>query len=595
VRGFFGMLCAAFCAAVFAAPPAHAEFDLRIDIVQTPDDLADALRASSLIVQAQREGKGDPQDILAAAQADYARLVGVLYEHARYGASVSVLVDGREAAGISPLNTPSDIRQVQVRINPGPPFVFGTAQIGPIAAGTELPTGFRAGAPGAVSTIRETAQTAVDGWRAIGHAKAEIATQSLVARHDQARIDAKIRLAPGPVLSFGTVSVEGNSATRTARILKIAGLEEGRRYDPKEIEKAAARLRRTGSFSSATIEDAAEIGPGDSLPLTIGVVEATPRRIGFGTEYSTVEGLSLSGFWLHRNFLGGAERFRVDGEVTGITGETGGTDYSFGARYERPATPKADTDFFAELSFEALDEPDFTSDTSEFTLGFTRYATDILTVEAGVGYLYSDITDDFGSDVFSLITLPLAAELDRRDDPLNPSKGYFADLAITPFAGLSGTSDGAQMTFDGRAYHQAGKLTFAGRFQLGSLFGPSLEDSPAIYRFYSGGGGSVRGQDYQSLGVTQGAATTGGRSFLGLSAEARLQVTDNIQVVPFIDWGYVGPESFPDFSGDSHSGAGIGVRYHTGIGPIRLDLATPVSGRTPASDFYIYVGIGQAF
>ena len=81
----------------------------------------------------------------------------------------------------------------------------------------------------------------------------------------------------------------------------------------------------------------------------------------------------------------------------------------------------------------------------------------------------------------------------------------------------------------------------------------------------------------------------------GFSAEARVGFTDTISGVAFYDWGYVGPESFPDGSGASHSGAGLGLRYNTGIGPIRVDLAAPVHGDADASSYYLYIGIGQAF
>ena len=102
--------------------------------------------------------------------------------------------------------------------------------------------------------------------------------------------------------------------------------------------------------------------------------------------------------------------------------------------------------------------------------------------------------------------------------------------------------------------------------------------------------------DFESLAIERDdGRRTGGRSFFGLSLEARVGVRENIEVVTFYDFGYIGAESFPDFTGESHAGAGIGVRYKTGIGPIRLDLATPVSGDTDGSSLYIYVGIGQAF
>lgn len=562
-----------------------------------PQDLRDQLRASSLTVS--QGSDATAQDFLAAARADYAQLLGVLYENGHFGGVILIRVDGREAASIPPLNAPSRIGTIQVQVRPGPVYRFSEARVAPLAPDTDLPEEFRRGAPAGTGTIRDAANASVEAWRTIGHAKAEVANQNITAQHGNRTLSARIGVNPGPRLRFGEVSVAGNQDVSARRIRTIAGvtegLQQGQTYDPEEIERAATRLRRTGSFRSVTITEATNIGPGNSLPLTINVTEAVPRRFGVGAEFSTTDGVRLSGFWLHRNFLGGAERFRVDGAIAGLGGETGGTDFEFGIRYERPATPRADVDLFAELQFESLDEPDFTSDTTEFSLGFTRYATDTLTVQFGLGYLFSDTEDAFERETYQLLTLPLAAELERRNDSLDATEGFYIDLELTPFLALEGTSNGGLLELDARAYGGRENLTFAGRLQLGSLFGPPLEESPPFYRFFSGGGGSVRGQGYQSLALEIGGNRTGGRSFLGLSGEVRSDVTENLQLVGFADWGYIGAEAFPDFSGESHAGAGLGVRYKTGIGPIRLDLAAPVSGDTDSSDFYIYVGIGQAF
>lgn len=562
-----------------------------------PDDLEDALRAGSLVLSA---GKNAPaQDMLAAARAEYAQLLGILYDEGYYGGVILIRVDGREAASIPPLESPSRIQSVQVQVRAGPAYRFREARVAPLPPNTELPDAFRVGQPASTGAISDAARAGVDAWRAEGHAKADISSQAIVAQHTRREVSARIGLDPGPRLSFGPVTIRGNKNVRTSRIATIAGvtegLTEGRVFDPEEVKRAAERLRRTGSFRSVTVLEAPEAGPGNSLPLTIEVVEATPRRFGFGAEYSTTEGTRLTGFWLHRNFLGGAERFRVDGAIAGIGGETGGIDYGFGVRYERPATPRADVDLFAKLQFASLDEPDFSSDTTEFSLGFKRYATDSLTLEFGIGYLYSDTQDAFERETYQLLTLPLAGELDRRNDMLDPTEGYYVDLELTPFLGLAGTSNGARLALDTRAYTSREGLTFAGRLQLGSLIGPSLAESPPFYRFFSGGGGTVRGQGYQSLALDIGGNRSGGRSFLGLSGEVRRDITEDIQIVGFADWGYVGSESFVDFTGDSHAGAGIGVRYKTGIGPIRLDLATPIAGESDGSSIYIYVGIGQAF
>ena len=562
-------------------------------------ELRRALASSSLLIQARNDKTEDLQELVAAARADYGRLLGVLYEAGRFGGVITISVDGREAAAIPPLAVPDEISRIQVNVDPGPLFRFSEARVEPLPRDAELPKEFAVGQPAGARAIREAASVAIDSWRLEGHAKARVSDQRIVARHTDSRLAARLTVDPGPALRFGEVTVSGNSQVRTLRVHTIAGLEEGRDFDPEEIARAERRLRRAGSFSSVVVEEAEEIAAGDTLPLNIAVVEETPRRFGFGAEYSTIEGARLTGFWLHRNFRGGAERVRVDGEVAGIGGETGGIDYSFGVRYERPATPRADVDLYAEIGVEKLDEPDFTSYIGDFALGFTRYATDDLTVDFGLGYLFSEVEDDFGFETYSLLTLPLGATLDRRDNALNPKRGFYMDLDATPFAGVDDSASGAQINLDARAYKTIGnarQVTTALRLQLGSIVGPDLLESPQFYRFYSGGGGTVRGQGYQSLGIDLGGGSrSGGLSFAGISAEARVLLTEAISVVGFYDWGYIGAESFPDGSGGSHSGAGIGFRYDTGIGPIRFDIATPVSGGTDSSNFYIYVGIGQAF
>ena len=162
------------------------------------------------------------------------------------------------------------------------------------------------------------------------------------------------------------------------------------------------------------------------------------------------------------------------------------------------------------------------------------------------------------------------------------------------------TKDPAAEVAEEVLYRRFGRqdgIIFALRGQLGSVAGAPIDEVPADYLFYSGGGGTVRGQPYQSLSVDLGGGSfVGGRSFLGVSAEVRVQATERIGLVGFYDAGYVGSEAFPDgSSGDWHSGAGIGVRYGTGIGPIRMDLAVPVSGPEDDTNFQVYIGIGQAF
>jgi translocation and assembly module TamA len=408
-----------------------------------------------------------------------------------------------------------------------------------------------------------------------------------------------LTLNPGPRLRFGELGVQGESAVRRARIIEIAGLPTGEVYSQEELDLSATRLRRTGAFSSVAMIEADQIVAPDVLPITAQIADVPPRRFGFGAELSSLEGVTLSSYWLHRNLLGGAESLRIEGEVAGIGGSSGGTDYRLSARFKRPATFNADTNFYAFAEIEQLDEVNFFSRQLDIESGIERIASEERTYSLGVGLRTAETRDAFGTNKYTLLTLPLSAEHDYRDNRLDAKDGYYAKASLTPFVAVSGAANGLRTYVDVRGYKTFGTtrpVTFALRGQLGSVYGPTLAQAPADYLFYSGGGGTVRGQPYQTLGVDLGGGNTvGGRSFVGLSAEARIAVRDKIGVVAFADAGYIGAEEFFDGSGQWHSGAGLGLRYATGIGPIRFDIAVPTSGPETGENFQVYIGIGQSF
>ncbi|MEP4980831.1 BamA/TamA family outer membrane protein [Ascidiaceihabitans sp.] len=573
-------------------------FEFRI----TTNALTDALRQNSLLTPLAEAEEGAPaaQDVIAAAQADYARLVAVLYDRGYFAPTVSILIDGREAATLSPVQPPRQIGTVELRVTTGRPFVFGTARIAPLPQGTQLPEGFATGQTASTGTLQSAATEGTQAWRNAGHAKANVQSQSITAHHDTGRLDVDVTLAPGPRLRFGDLQITGNERMRTQRIIDIAGLQKGTVYDPAKLDLVATRLRRTGVFSVVALSEADTVTGGDQLDIIAQFAENKPRRFGFGAELSTQDGLSLSAFWLHRNLFGGAERLRIGADISGIGGDTGGEDFDLTVAFRRPATFNEDTDFYVDGQLSSLEEPNFALDRFSLEAGIHRYASAQREYTLGIGLDIADTTDAFGRRSYSILTLPLGAEFDYRDDSLNATDGYYANATLTPFLNLQGSANGLRGSLDARTYHSFGKakrVTFALRGQLGFLVGPSLSEAPTDFLFYSGGGGTVRGHDFQSLGVDIGGGNTvGGRSFLGLSGEIRVKTGDKLSIVGFYDAGYIGSEEFPDASsGDWQTGAGLGIRYDTGIGPVRLDVGVPVSGPDTSGGAALYIGIGQSF
>lgn len=582
---------------LWLCPLALAAQDVRLNLSGGDSDLRRSLRAASLTLSLERDGATAAQDYVAAARADYRRLLTGLYAEGYYGGEISILVDGTQAALIDPLQPRTSVSSVVINVTAGPRFAFGRADIAPLPSGTQMPEAFAVGQIARASAVGDATSVAVDAWRGQGRPLAAPAGQTITARHPDRQLDASVTIDPGPQLRFGRIEVEGNSAVRSERVIAIAGIPS-KRFDPFYIERAETNLRRAGAFSSAAIIEG-EAAEGDTLPLTLSVVEQRPRRIGAGVELSSASGLTLSGFWLHRNLLGGAERLRVDGKVEGLAGGNGGINYTLGASYLRPATFRQDTDFYVNARLEQLDEPAFFQRTGAVESGIIRRINDDIVLQFGLGYEVGRVSDALGDRDYSLASLPLQGTIDRRDNTLNATAGYFANLQIMPFAGQGSTGSGLRAAGDARAYRSFGeddRVTFAVRGQFGAVLGADAASIPANYLFYSGGGGTVRGQPFQSLGVDLGGGNTiGGSTFIGGQIEARVGVTDAISAVGFYDAGFVAADELAFLDGDWHAGAGLGLRYDTGIGPIRLDVAVPTTGSKAGERVEVYIGIGQAF
>jgi translocation and assembly module TamA len=298
--------------------------------------------------------------------------------------------------------------------------------------------------------------------------------------------------------------------------------------------------------------------------------------------------------------LGGGERFEVTGAVSNIVAAGSGLDYTLGATLDRPATPDADSTLNLSATLGHINDADYTADTLALGLGLTHYFSDTLTAHAAVAFDVSGGHDSAGDFTYRSLQLPLGAVWDRRDSKTEATRGYYVDLGAKPFFGFGATENGARLTLDGRAYKALGAdgAVIAGRVQGGVILGASAIGTPRTDLFYSGGGGTVRGQAYQSLGISvlDGATwvDTGGTAFMAGSIEGRLKVSANIGLVAFVDAGAVGQGTVTGANSDWQAGAGLGLRYGTAVGPIRLDLAVPVRGALN-SGVQIYVGLGQAF
>lgn len=596
IRGRYTVILGGLLALLLGiAPMMAAAVEATLTAKGAPENLVERLTGASLSIAANDKELTTAQELLAAALSDYRTLVQVLYDEGYFSPEVNIRVNGREAAGIPPLHPPASISTIKISVSTGPLFQFGQAEVVPLAPDTELPDGFRRGKTAKTGLIQGAARAGIIGWRNQGHALADVSGQRIRALHQQAVLDAEIRLAPGPKLRFGALKVPTNSDVRPDAIARIAAFPSGEEFHPDKVQTVSTRLRRAGAFSSVSLRQSKTANPDGTLDFEAVVIDNKPRRISFGAEISSDQGIDLSAKWTHRNLWGGAERFQLEGRIRNIASDED-IDGRLSFRLDRPGVLGADSDLFYLGSLERLEEPNYKADIAMLAIGARRVFSDKFYAEIAIGPGYSRVDDAFGKRTFRLISVPIRAELDHRDNKIDAHTGYYLDTRITPFLGLSGSKSGVSVVLDGRGYIPLGNsVVLAGRIQIGAIGGASLRDITPQYLFYSGGSETVRGQPYQSLGIPVGSKTAGGRSMLALSAEIRTHITQKISIVGFYDFGAVDSGSFVGKNSEYHAGAGIGLRYDVaGIGPIRFDIATPVSGST-GDGIQFYVGIGQAF
>jgi translocation and assembly module TamA len=241
----------------------------------------------------------------------------------------------------------------------------------------------------------------------------------------------------------------------------------------------------------------------------------------------------------------------------------------------------------------------YTETSIEGKLGFSHYFSPELTGDIAGDIKRARFDDDFGTRDFLTVGLPGTLTFDSRDSMTDPTQGWYLQGGLEPFYEFDYGNAATRMTAEARTYYGFGardRVVLAGRVKIGSLVGAPIDETPPDKLFFAGGGGSIRGYDYQSIGVRDSSGRlTGGRSLFETSAEVRAKITDTIGIVGFVDAGTVSANSFIDFSEPLKVGVGAGLRYYTGLGPIRLDVAVPLN-RVPGSpDYALYVGIGQAF
>jgi translocation and assembly module TamA len=438
-----------------------------------------------------------------------------------------------------------------------------------------------------------------------GYPFAEIPDPEIVVDHETrtASYAADVRL--GPLSSFGEIRVEGEKLFSAKHIGRLARFKPGDTYNSAEIEDLRRALIATGLVSTVSLEPQRTgfAGPEGKQRVDI-VVRLTPaplRTVAGQIGYSTTDGIRVEASWQHRNLI------KPQGQVT-FRGVAATQEQRLSADLRRSNWKKRDRTLGARIELSREDRDAFFA--RSFTVGaFIERETNLIWQKKWVYRLGAEfvatqerdrsqfIGTPGGLDTFLITALPSSLTYDGSNDLLDPTRGFRLTARASPELSLqSGVFGYLRAQTEGSLYLPitGDDFVLAGRVRLGTIFGADRSRIAPSRRFYAGGGGSVRGYGYQEVGqLDADGDPLGGRSINEFSLEARYRFGD-FGIVPFVDAGQVYTSVYPQFT-DLRFGVGIGARYYTSFGPIRLDIATPIDKRPTDPRIAVYVSIGQAF
>lgn len=405
---------------------------------------------------------------------------------------------------------------------------------------------------------------------------------------------------PGTPRVFGQIRTNPNN-----RVFGADHVQDIARFAPGEpfFEPALADLRRaliqTGLVSVAEVKPVPGTTP-ETVDIDVRLEPAPPRTIAGELGYGTGEGARVEASWTHRNF------FPPEGAVT--LRAVLGTQEQLGAvTFRRNNFRGRDRVLTAQVAATHTERDAYEANTFLLS-GSLERQTNIFfqktwTWSLGAELLASDERDVIVSTgeprrrTFFIAAAPTSLTYDGSDDLLNPTKGFRLGGRLSPELSLQGSAFGyARTQLDGSAYYSIKPgVVLAGRVRLGTILGAPRDAIAPSRRFYAGGGASVRGYGYQSIGPRdRNNDPIGGRSLAEFAIEGRIKAFGNFGVVPFFDAGNIYTSGVPDFSGLRY-GAGVGVRYYSNFGPIRVDVGTPLNPQPGDSRVAVYVSLGQAF
>jgi translocation and assembly module TamA len=594
------------CVSALCLHNARAADPVNYQVQFTPSgdgELDGLLKQTAALVSLQKKLPPAPFALIGRARDDEAQCLTVMHSLGYDDGSVEITIAGQrldDPALLDMLNQAGKNQKVIVQVIPhkGPLYHIGQIDTGALPPGFAPQLGIKPGQVARAAPILAVTDGLKNRLRNDGYAFATVSAPVAIADSRSDTLDISYTVTPGPRVDIGAIEFAGLKRTDPDWLRRHIALKPGQRYSNTGVSAARDSLLSTGVFASVTAVP--QHGAGGDVPILFQLREQKLHAVTIGGSYATDIGFTLSSSWENRNLFGHAETLTFTAAASGLGG-TGTTQpgYDLKGVFLKPDYYRVGQSLT--LSVEGQRESLTAYDRTALLLNaaISRPLTAHLTLGYGLGFVSEAVKQEDVGRNYVLLQVPLSLAYNTTDNVLEPTRGINASLELTPTkpvvggAGVFLITQAAASTYLSVEKNARGVLAL--RALVGSIQGATQFQVPPDQRFYAGGSSTIRGYAYQMVGpLFPDEIPEGGNAIDTGTIEFRQRVYRNFGIVPFIDAGQVSAGSAP-FSGTFVAGAGLGLRYYTGIGPIRVDFAKPLKYTHGSGAFQLYIGLGEAF
>lgn len=561
----------------------------RMDIL-APADLQAAIRERTLLGRWQLRADYDPDQFDSLLARLPEEVLGLARQQGYFAARVRVSGEPNAVRIEVDAGERATVRAVRLELRGG------------LAADSSLAAAWRsrwmlpAGAPFLPERWEQAKRSLLETIQSGGFLRARVADSEALIDPQGATADLHVVIESGPRMTFGALRIGGLERYGRELVDNLRTFREGDPYSFEALVRMQSRLTSVGYFSSATVAPDLDAVARDPIlsevPILVELREMQSRRVALGAGFSTDHGPRAQIGLDHRNLFG-----------TGWQAES--VLLVEGSRQRLFANARSP--FSAEARYlgvgSSLDRQDIAGErvlrTSTYGgIGQRRADGDgffALTHQSENRRLEAGSSGQVDRDSRVALVLGYTHTVNRVDSPTEPQRGYTLSGQLSG-ASQSLGSDRSFVRAYARARHfwpMAGDGLFAGGTvvglaELGVVAAGSREDIPSENLFRTGGAQSLRGYRYQSLGVPEAGAITGGRYLVLGSLEYQHPVTTAVKAAVFYDRGNA-TDSLAGFT--TYSGYGAGARVKTPIGPLMVDVAWGEDSRRPR----LHLAVGYGF